>query len=179
MINILQNQIPAENKILRAICKEVASSEFGTSELKEEIHKMTQAMLQEIDGVALAAPQIGINKRIFVVNKDLGYDKDAKWRPEVFINPVIVKASKKYLEQHEGCLSVRGFYGWTWRAKNVTVEACDINGDKFTFGAGGLIAHIIQHEFDHLEGILFVDHGFDIEEDKDWKQKLDQYVKSK
>jgi peptide deformylase len=64
----------------------------------------------------------------------------------------------------EGCLSVRWIYGKTKRAVNATVEAYDITGAKFSYGASGLIAHIFQHEIDHLDGILFTDHGFDLEE---------------
>lgn len=179
MIKILDKINQEEEEILREISIPVKSEEFNTPSLKKIIQDMQNAMLQEPDGVAIAAPQIGVNKRIFVINKDTAYDKDAKWRPDIFINPIIVKASTKYLEQHEGCMSVRGFYGWTWRAKNVTVEARDYSGNKFVFGAGGLVAHIIQHEIDHLDGILFIDHGFDIEEDKNWKEKVEQYIQNK
>jgi peptide deformylase len=64
----------------------------------------------------------------------------------------------------EGCLSVRWVYGKTTRAVSVTIEAYDEMGNKFSYGASGLIAHIFQHETDHLDGILFIDHGFDLEE---------------
>ena len=64
----------------------------------------------------------------------------------------------------EGCLSVRWIYGKTTRSLNATVEAYDVEGNKFSYGASGLIAHIFQHEIDHLHGVLFIDHGFDFEE---------------
>jgi peptide deformylase len=64
----------------------------------------------------------------------------------------------------EGCLSVRWLYGKTKRSVSATVEAYDLQGNKFTYGGSGLIAHIFQHEIDHLDGILFIDHGFDFEE---------------
>ena len=148
---------------LRIISREIKKNEFGTKELKEIISAMKEALAKEDDGVAIAAPQIGIDKRIFVV-AEKSYPQDAKWKPLVFINPNITKMSKKRVVAQEGCLSVRWIYGSTERATNVTVEAYDENGNKFSYGAGGLIAHIFQHEIDHLDAILFTDIGFDFEE---------------
>lgn len=148
---------------LRAIAVPVTSAEFGTKELKDIIKKMQAALAKESDGVALAAPQIGVSKRIFVVAHS-SYDEDAKWKPLVFINPMLTKVSKKMKEQQEGCLSVRWIYGKTNRHVSATVQAMDENGNKFSFGASGLLAHIFQHETDHLDGILFIDHGYDLEE---------------
>ncbi|MDQ5957321.1 MAG: peptide deformylase [Patescibacteria group bacterium] len=170
-IKILQENINEENAILREVCVPVKQSEFKTQKLLSIIDNMKKAAVQDPDGVALAAPQIGINKRIFVV-AGRSYDKDAKWKPEVFINPEIIKASNKQELKHEGCLSVRGIYGDTWRATNVTVAAFDEYGNKFNFGAGGLIAHIFQHEMNHLDGILFIDHGVNLEEDPNWYENL-------
>jgi peptide deformylase len=124
---------------------------------------MQESLSKEHDGVALAAPQIGITKRLFVVAPS-AYPAEAKWKPLVFINPTIVKTSKKHADMQEGCLSVRWVYGKTTRAVSVTIEAYDEMGNKFSYGASGLIAHIFQHETDHLDGILFIDHGFDLEE---------------
>ena len=163
MIHILQNKIEKEDAILRDVCKPVKKSEFGTNELKDLITRMQHAAHQEPDGVALAAPQIGVNKTIFVID-ERAYSDDAKFRPLVFINPEIVKASKKQEIKEEGCLSVRGIWGKTWRATTVTVKAYNIDGHPFTFGATDLIAHIIQHEYDHLDGVLFTDHGFEFSE---------------
>lgn len=148
---------------LRAIAEPVKKTEFGTEELKDIIKLMQETLAKEDDGVALAAPQIAITKRIFVVSPE-AYEKDAKWKPLVFINPTITKASKKTEERQEGCLSVRWIYGKTYRHISATVEAYDENGNKFSYGGTGLIAHIFQHEIDHLDGVLFIDHGFDLEE---------------
>lgn len=160
--NIVQLDESPEN-VLRQVCDEVKRSEFGTEELLKIIDKMKKEAVHDIDGVAIAAPQIGVAKRIFVIAKK-AYKGEAKWTPEVFINPKIIDTSKKHKVVHEGCLSVRGIYGCTERAMNVTVTAYDEMGNKFTYGAGGLISHIIQHENDHLDGVLFIDHGFDFEE---------------
>lgn len=160
-----ENILDTEN-ILRKEAKEVLKKEFGTPELKKILADMKAAMDKESDGVAIAAPQIGISKRIFIV-KEEAYEadgKEAKWKPLIFINPKITKASKKVVAADEGCLSVRPLYGTTIRHTNITLEAQDENGNKFTFGASGLIAHIFQHECDHLEGILFIDHAENIQE---------------
>lgn len=148
---------------LRKIAETVKKPEFGSKELKQTIKTMQKALSKEKDGVALAAPQIGVSKRIFVVALQ-AYPPEAKWKPLVFINPKIIKTSKKHKEMQEGCLSIRWVYGKTTRAISVTIEAYDETGNKFSFGSSGLIAHIFQHEIDHLEGILFIDHGFDLEE---------------
>ena len=155
-----------KNSVLRHEAKDVLKSEFGKPELKKILADMKEAMEKEHDGVAIAAPQIGILKKIFLV-KDAAYDannKDSKWKPLVFINPKIIKASKKMLAVEEGCLSVRPLYGTTIRHASVTIEAQDLNGVKFTFGASNLISQIFQHECDHLEGVLFIDHAENIEE---------------
>jgi peptide deformylase len=163
VIHILQNKNEKEDEVLRNDCKPVRKQEFGTPELRDLVEKMQEAAHQEPDGVALAAPQIGANKTIFVID-ERAYDDEAKFRPLVFINPEIVKASKKQEIKEEGCLSVRGIWGKTWRSTTVTVKAYNVDGHPFTFGATGLIAHIIQHECDHLDGTLFIDHGFDFSE---------------
>ena len=172
MLKILQHKDFEENKILRNMCVSVKDKEFNTDELNNLIKQMDKAMKAEGDGVGIAAPQVGVNKRIFLINTDTAFDKNARYKPAVFINPQIKKLSSKFEDKHEGCLSVRGFYGYTWRAKNLTIEAQDINGKMFSFGAGGLIAHIIQHEIDHLNGTLFIDHAFDVVEDENWKENL-------
>jgi peptide deformylase len=148
---------------LRQEARLIQKKEFGTAELKEIIATMQRALAKESDGVALAAPQIGLSLQIFVISPE-AYTENAKWKPLVFINPKITKISKKVSEMQEGCLSVRWIYGKTTRSLNATVEAYDVEGNKFSYGASGLIAHIFQHEIDHLRGILFIDHGHDFEQ---------------
>jgi len=148
---------------LRIITQAVKKDEFGSPYLKEVIKAMQSALSGESDGVAIAAPQIALPLRIFVVSPE-AYNEGTKWKPLVFINPKIKKISKKTATVQEGCLSIRWVYGKTVRSLLATVEAYDVEGNKFTYGASGLIAHIFQHEIDHLDGILFTDHGFDFEE---------------
>jgi peptide deformylase len=161
---------------LRAIAHVVKKEEFGSKHLKDIVETMQKALAKENDGVALAAPQIGLSLRIFVVSPS-AYPEDAKNKPLVFINPKIVKASKKKAEMQEGCLSVRWIYGTTKRSISATIEAYDMDGNKFSYGASGLIAHIFQHECDHLEGILFIDHGFNLEEYTEEEVKAGQMGK--
>jgi peptide deformylase len=151
------------NNPLRQKASLVTAEEFGAKSLLATISSMKSTLAREHDGVALAAPQIGITKRIFVV-APFAYEDGTRHTPLVFINPIIIKTSKKVTTMQEGCLSVRWIYGKTKRHTSATVEAYDEYGKKFTYGASGLIAHIFQHEIDHLDGKLFIDHGFDLEE---------------
>jgi peptide deformylase len=82
----------------------------------------------------------------------------------VYINPLIIKSSKDKKNMEEGCLSCRWWYGKSKRASRVTIEALDQDGNHFTQDASGLLAQIFQHEIDHLNGILFIDHAKDLKE---------------
>ncbi len=171
MVAIVQK----ENPVLREVAKAVPVKDIQTAPIRKIIHDMQKALAAQDDGVAIAAPQIGKSVRIFVVSgkvldKDFEsehYKRDMKTtHPDVvFINPVIIKASKKTVWKNgEGCLSVRWLYGEVKRHTNVTLQAYTDSGEKITRGAGGLLAHIFQHEIDHLDGILFIDKARNIQE---------------
>jgi peptide deformylase len=147
-----------EGLVLREISKPVSKDEFGTNELNDILEKMKESLSKESDGVALAAPQIAISKRIFIISP-LAYknEKHNGKKHFIFINPVIEKISKDRKLMDEGCLSVRPLYGRVRRASKATIQAQDENGKKFEMSASGLIAQIFQHETDHLDGILFID----------------------
>ncbi|MCC6290984.1 peptide deformylase [Candidatus Nomurabacteria bacterium] len=149
--------IQRDNPLLRQVAKQVAEKEFGTIELKKILEEMVETLTAEPDGIALAAPQIGISKRIFIV-------KMPEEKNLVFINPIITKLSKKKEPLEEGCLSVRWLYGQVDRAEKASVEAYDQNGQKFTRHGTGLMAQIFQHEIDHLNGELFIDKAQNLEE---------------
>ena len=136
---------------------------------------MKKALGEQDDGVAIAAPQIGVSLSIFVMSgkavlyenaKKYGNDNVEKVIPPdiVFINPEIIKISKKRVSLPEGCLSVRWLYGKTKRAEKARVQAFNEEGKLFEYGGSGLIAQIFQHETDHLKGILFIDHATDIQD---------------
>jgi peptide deformylase len=148
--------------VLRKHAEEVPPSEIQKPKIQKLLADMKEALEKEPDGAALAAPQLGISLRIFMLAERVfgenGSDKkNAGQKHLVFINPVIVKRSKKKATLEEGCLSVRGKYGLITRSLNVTIEAYDEHGEKFSRGAGGLLAQAFQHECDHLDGVLFVD----------------------
>ncbi len=153
------------NEILRTISKNINKNEFDTDELKSIVKDMVDTLSHEDDGVALAAPQIGINKRIFVISKKVfGFENSEEKKDVVCINPELIKISKDKKLMHEGCLSVRPFYGDIRRASRATLRAQDIKGEYFEIKGSGLMAEIFQHEIDHLDGILFIDNAINLKE---------------
>jgi len=153
------------NPVLRHIAKEVPKELFGTKELSDTIYRMSKALRGASNGVAIAAPQIGISQRIFVVR---GFVMQNRERNDLdldvaFVNPRITKHSRKKAPlEGEGCLSVPNVYGMVERWEKATVEAYDALGTKFERGGSDLLAEIFQHEIDHLEGILFIDKATDL-----------------
>ena len=124
-------------------------------EVNDEIRQLAEDMFEtmiEKEGVGLAAPQIGRNIRMFV----LIADDDVR---RVFINPQIIKTSSEVSDYDEGCLSIPQVYETITRPSGVTVQALNEKGRPFTLDADGFLARIIQHEYDHLEGILYIDRG--------------------
>jgi peptide deformylase len=160
MVEVLQKG----NKILEEKAKEIASGEIASPKIKNIISQIKDILKNTNDAIALAAPQIGESLRIFIVSKrffEKNIDSDL-----IFINPEIIKTSREKQWMEEGCLSVRDVYGKVERCKKATIKAFDENGQKFTFGASGLLAQVFQHEVDHLNGILFTSLAKDIREDK-------------
>lgn len=151
-----------KNPVLRTKSKNVLRSDLGSQKLKKIITDMKTALSSCEDGVAIAAPQIGIPLRIFIVSKKVLGEKAKE--DMIFINPKITKSSKKMVDMEEGCLSVRWIYGKVKRKEKTTVSAWDENGETFTRNGSGLMAQIFQHETDHLDGILFIDKATDLVE---------------
>ncbi len=138
---------------------------------------MKKAVDKQSDAVAIAAVQLAQPIRMFLISKKVFkiIDSLSKKKPSeastkaekddmIFINPKIVKISKSKHYLEEGCLSVRYVYGKVNRSEKISVEAYDENGKKFTRGFSGFLAQIVQHENDHLDGVLFVDKAKDINE---------------
>lgn len=139
-------------------------------EINDEIRQLANDMLEtmiDADGVGLAAPQIGRSIRMFVIMAD----DDVK---RVFINPQIIKTSNEVGPYDEGCLSIPQVYETIVRPLQVTVQAYDENGKRFTLDADGLLARCIQHENDHLDGILYIDRG-----DPDFAKKTEEQFKKR
>ncbi len=153
--------------VLRKKAEKVPISDIDSPKIKKILSDMKKALDAEPDGAALAAPQIGVPLRIFILSSRVfGPESDRVSSgapiPLVYINPVIIRKSGKKTLMDEGCLSVRGKYGNVKRSKNATIEAYDEHANKFTRGAGGLLAQAFQHETDHLNGTLFIDSAEDV-----------------
>jgi peptide deformylase len=160
------------SKVLRAAAKPVPEKLFGSSELTRLIDVMSEALGRFPEGVALAAPQVDVSYRLFIVRKDRTLPPptptpkvgaptksvaEVKPEVEIYINPEIIKTSRKRAYADEGCLSIHNVYGTTHRHERVTIRARHMDGTRFQRGAGGLMAQIFEHEIDHLNGILFTD----------------------
>jgi len=125
--------------------------------IDEDIIKFVADMIvtmYEKDGVGLAAPQVGKNLRIFVIDPE--WSRTNQKKPQVFINPKIISMSGVEVDD-EGCLSLPEIIAEVKRANKVVIEALDLNGDLKRYEAEGFYARTIQHEFDHIDGVLFID----------------------
>lgn len=134
---------------LRTVAKPV-------TEVDDNIRKLVEDMFEtmyDAPGIGLAASQVNVHKRVVVI--DISEDKS---QPLVFINPEIEVLDPELSEYDEGCLSVPGFYETVVRPNHIRVKALDRNGQAFEIEPQGLLAVCIQHELDHLNGKLFVDH---------------------
>ncbi|MDP3245115.1 MAG: peptide deformylase [bacterium] len=140
--------ITVPNDILRRKAKVIDWKTVDKKELKKLAENMV-ATMRESHGIGLAAPQIGQSVRLVTI--------DQVDDPLVLVNPVIKKFSWSKEIGQEGCLSVPGVFGYVKRAVSITVEAWNVQGKKVIFKAKGLLARVIQHEADHLDGVLFID----------------------
>ena len=181
--------LPQEkNDALRQKATDVAVVDIKSKSVQKLIADMKALLAKEEYGVALAAPQVGVPLKLFVISgRALARGgRNAPDEPEsdevrphrseppllpdqVYINPELLKISRAKSPKHEGCLSIRGKWGTVPRAEKATVRAYDERGVLFTRGASGFLAHIFQHELDHLEGILYTDkatHVYDEQEEE-------------
>jgi peptide deformylase len=155
------------NKILRTSAKEIIFP------LSKEIIKLARDMADTVraaDGIGLAAPQVGKSVRLAVINLE-------KHGIDLFplFNPKILKRSFKKEEVEEGCLSLPGIFGFVKRPKKVKIETQNIDGKKIVFEDDGWISRVIQHELDHVDGKLIIDHIKKFTQGKDivkqWKKE--------
>lgn len=166
MRTIVQNGHP----VLRQKALDIPVKDITGKAIQTLIADMKKLLSVEKFGVALAAPQVGEPLRLFVVSgsaleKRGESSKSKKYPDEVYINPVMTKVSRAKKELHEGCLSVRGYWGEVPRSLKATVTAYNEHGKKVTRGASGFLAHIFQHEMDHLDGVLYIDKATSVYED--------------
>ena len=139
------------DKLLRQVSKPVEK----VGDIERELMKDMLDTMYTAKGIGLAAIQIGVSKRIIVM--DISKEENKK-KPMYFVNPIIIKKNDEKATYEEGCLSVPNQFAEIDRPSKCEVEYLDYNGNKQNLKAEGLLATCIQHEMDHLEGILFIDY---------------------
>jgi len=147
------------DKRLREVSKPVGRIDSATRRLIEDMFETMYAA----PGIGLAAIQIGEPKRVVVM--DLA-KKDEPRQPQVFINPEVVRSSEEKNVHEEGCLSIPEYYEEVERPARVTVRYMDLDGKKQEIEASGLLATCLQHEIDHTNGVLFIDHISKLKRDR-------------
>lgn len=147
MIQVVERLVYHPDEGLR---ETAAAIDTFDAPLRELVRSMI-ATMQAARGIGLAGPQVGQGRRLFVVQVPEN-------EPIVFVNPRIVAASPDETKYEEGCLSIPGVYADVTRPTAVTVVAQDASGTEFRLDAEGLLARVIQHEADHLNGVLFIDY---------------------
>jgi len=147
------------DKRLRLVSESVKRVDAGVRALVDDMFETMYAA----PGIGLAAIQIGVAKRVVVT--DLS-KKDEQQEPRVFINPEIVWASKEKSTHEEGCLSIPEYYEEVERPTAVKVKYLDLDGKTHEISAEGLFATCIQHEIDHINGVLFIDHISKLKRDR-------------
>ena len=181
----MRNILPEEkNPALRKVAVLIPVSDIKGKRIQGLIKEMKVLLEKEEYGVALAAPQVGEAVRLFIVSgralargarnapDETNKQADASelLPDQVYINPELTKVSRAKKEKHEGCLSVRGFWGTVPRAEKATIRAYDEHAKRFTRGAANFLAHIFQHEMDHLEGVLYTDKATAVYKESEEKQ---------
>lgn len=176
---ILQIEDPEDKKILKTRCHPVRMPNPALKQLAADMFETMHAA----SGVGLAAPQIGLTQRMAVIyipaeieeREDGTQVEVAPEQSYVLINPEIVKAGAGEVLGLEGCLSLPGWYGEVPRANWVTVEYQDLSGKRQRIRkATGLLARAIQHEIDHLDGVLFTERIRDLSTLKDYRKEQDE-----
>jgi len=174
-----------KNPALHKPSREIPLREIGSAKVRTLITDMKKLLAKEEHGVALAAVQVGEPLRLFIIsgralargarsapdepkeNLDVRSSRLEPILPDqVYINPVLLKVSRKKSTKHEGCLSIRGKWGEVPRAEKATLRYVDESGAAHERGAAGFLAHIFQHEMDHLEGVLYMEKAVKLYDEK-------------
>jgi peptide deformylase len=142
--------------VLRAKTRPLERTEIRGADVQKLIDDMLDTMA-EYHGVGLAAPQVHAGVRLFIAALDRGEDDEEAVEPLALINPEITVVSNETVEDWEGCLSIPDIRGRVVRAREIKVRALDRRGDRIEIDAHDYPARVIQHETDHLDGILFFD----------------------
>lgn len=160
--------ITTPNEILETPARELTQEEIVSAEIQALIDEMIPTMYRS-EGIGLAAPQINASIRLCIIGKSaIQLDRKTTVPHEdlVLINPTWTKNSTKTNNDQEGCLSIPGLYGTVKRYSDIHIEALDRMGNKISFDARNFFARVIQHEVDHLNGVLFTTKATDLREIK-------------
>ena len=157
---MILNIVTEPNQILHQISKKLKVEEIQSEEIQNLIKQMIPTMYLT-DGIGLAAPQIGKSLQICIIHKNYTAQKE---KDLILINPTWKKSGIFKDWDEEGCLSVPNTYGQVKRYKKITVTALNENGEQIEFSATNFFARIIQHEVDHLNGVLFIEKAKNIRE---------------
>ncbi len=144
------NILTSENKKLRQKAKPIAADSLDKI---QELATNLRETMEKKDGIGLAAPQIGQSVRLICIHQNAFSGSEHL----LLVNPKITFFSKKRIVDEEGCLSVPDFFGLVSRADKIRVNYLDLQGHKLNLKAKGMFARVLQHEIDHLDGILFID----------------------
>lgn len=155
---MIKDIIVDPNPILRKVGRRITPSDFDDPKFTEMFQDLIDTMYER-DGVGIAAPQIGQSIQVCAVAKD--YTEDKK-RDLILVNPVWQKKSITRVWGEEGCFSVPNIFGKVKRCKKIIVSAIDDTGKPIKFEANDFFARVIQHEVDHLNGVLFIDKAKDL-----------------
>lgn len=157
---IIKDIVQLGNPKIRKISKNLVLKDIISNKTKVLIKNLIDSMRAE-NLIGISAPQINESLRIFITEIRQTKNRNPKEMDslKIFINPKITYFSKEKISGYEGCGSVANanLFGLVNRSKNITIQALDEKGEKFELKANGLLARVIQHEYDHLDGILFVD----------------------
>jgi len=144
--------LTSEHAVLRQKAKKVKRVDASTHKLIDDMFESMHAA----NGLGLAAPQIGVSLRVLVIELPKDEEEPAAGEPIALINPEIVKSAGEQFGE-EGCLSIPGFVGMVRRANQVTVKGLNRKGKEVRVKGEGLLARALQHEIDHLDGVLYTD----------------------
>ena len=149
------------NKVLRQIAKPIANFDDDLKKLAQDMAEI----MHDDDGIGLAAPQVGLSQRLIVVGDNHGH--------KAYINPEITYTSKNTAVTEEGCLSLPKIFGLVERPKKIHLKYQDLTGKIYKEKIKGFTATVIQHEIDHLNGILFIDKASEITQGQDILEQLE------
>jgi peptide deformylase len=140
--------------VLKKVAKDIDKGSLDVVKLSEDMFET----MENARGVGLAAPQVGLNIRFFIIDTAVFEDEEIAAVRKVFVNPIIEEEWGDEWPYEEGCLSIPGVRAEVYRPSNLRIRYCDVHWKEHVEEYDGMVARVIQHEYDHIEGVLFVDY---------------------